>query len=177
MPAVPFHMCYIPEQLRVRVPKDVHGHWCCSPVRARIRQLIRQPSKVRPDYRVTRDARPHERALRHARKCSNEGAAHAQVPQGGDGFQSERRGVDVVVRVRKVRRTAHTCRTSHAHTNDPPPLAANFTSSLLRIHEHAHLWTGHPRTPPLARRATVPHCHAPIAERYGHCSHRRCSVE
>jgi hypothetical protein len=63
------------------------------------------------------------------------------------------------------------------HTYDPPPLAANFTSSLLGIHEQAHLWAGQARTPPLARRATVPRCHAPIAEQYGHCFHRRCSVE
>jgi hypothetical protein len=149
LPAVPIHMSYTPGHLRERVPKHVHRHRCRAPVRARIRELVRQPSKVRPDHRVTSDAWLHERAPLHARKCSHEGAAHAQVPQGGDGLQRERRGVYVVVRIREVRRAAHTCRTSHASHVRP-----TATRSKLHLESPWHPRAGAPMGRSSAHAAT-----------------------
>lgn len=51
---------------------------------------------------------------RHARECAHEGAAHAEVPQGGDGFERKGRGVDLVIRLSEVRSAAHACTECHA---------------------------------------------------------------
>ena len=51
---------------------------------------------------------------RHARECAHEGAAHAEVPQGGDGFERKGRGVDLVIRLSEVRSAAHACTGCHA---------------------------------------------------------------
>ncbi len=83
------------------MPEHVHRHRRGTPLAPRVRELVRQPAKVRPAHGVTARA-GRAGAEVHARECAHEGAAHAEVPQGGDGFEGERRGVDVVICIGQV---------------------------------------------------------------------------
>ena len=104
---------------RESMPEHIHRHRCRAPARARVRELIRQPPEVRHAQSVTCHRASHVTRCcctqaRHARECAHEGAAHAEVPQGGDGFERKGRGVDLVIRLSEVRSAAHACTGCHA---------------------------------------------------------------
>lgn len=89
------------------MPKNVHRNRRRLPCGARIRQLVRQPPEVRHAQRVTALRLAHTTA--HSREGADEGAAQAEVPQGGNGVEGKGRGVDLVVRVGKIGGAADAC--------------------------------------------------------------------
>ena len=140
------------------MPEHVHRHGCCAPLRSSERQFVGQPAKVGPECGVTVRARGTGADM-HARECADKGAAHAEVPQRGDGLEGKCRSVDVVICISQVCSAAHTCTARHITcrvrqaTRPPqhitPRVSFESTSSrtCTRVTRTAHAATGNALAP------------------------------